>query len=182
MIPQIKIVFCAFEIILRLLNNILSQKRWKFGLWNLSIWTSELYWCIFSLQHLGSKSSRNQKLGRQLWNLSEAGKVKILTRVRCMQQPKKMLYLGQGNLWTGQGALPVVQMSINFKLICWKKEEVKLCLSKQLTKKLINNCASRNVPFPCLETEMSRFKSTNHSTPSFKQNKKEHTTMDYSIL
>ena len=50
----------------------------------------------------------------------------------------------------GEGALPLVQLSINFKLSCWKRRKQKLCFSKQLIKKLIANCTSDSAPSPCI--------------------------------
>ena len=52
----------------------------------------------------------------------------------------------------GEGALPLMQLSINFKLSCWNRRTYKLCSSKQLILKLIDNCKSGSVP--CIEISL----------------------------
>ena len=46
----------------------------------------------------------------------------------------------QGNLYTVESALPLVQLSINSTLSNWKNRKDKSCFSKQLIKKLIDHC------------------------------------------
>ena len=47
---------------------------------------------------------------------------------------KKNWKMVQGNLYTGEGALLLVQLSINFKLSCWKKRKRKYCFENNLSK------------------------------------------------
>ena len=51
-----------------------------------------------------------------------------------------------GNLYTGEGTLPIVPLAISSKLSGWGKE--KSCFSKKLTKKLINHLTSGSAPSP----------------------------------
>ena len=46
----------------------------------------------------------------------------------------------------GAGALPLLYLSIIVKLSCWRRRKLKLCFSKQLIKKMIDNCKSSCAP------------------------------------
>ena len=54
----------------------------------------------------------------------------------------------------GEGALSLVQLSINSKLCCWKRKNYKLCWSKQVIKKLFDNYTSGSAPSSCIEISL----------------------------
>ena len=54
----------------------------------------------------------------------------------------------------GEGGHQLVQLSINFKHSCWRRKKKKLCFSKQLIEKLIDNCTSGSAPSRCIEISL----------------------------
>ena len=53
----------------------------------------------------------------------------------------------QGNLYLGEGALPIVQLLINFLMSCFEKHDFYFLFFQQLSLKLNDNCTSGNLPW-----------------------------------
>ena len=58
----------------------------------------------------------------------------------------KIIFLDQGNPYTRESALLLVQLSMNSKRSCWRNRKEKSCFSKRLIKKLIDHCISSSAP------------------------------------
>ena len=59
----------------------------------------------------------------------------------------------QVNLYLGEGALPIVQLLINFLMSCFEKHDFSFFFFQQLSLKLNDNCTSGNLPW----IKISRF-------------------------
>ena len=54
----------------------------------------------------------------------------------------------------GEGALPLVQLPISFKICCFGKHSLYFLIFQQLSLKLIDNCKSGGAPSPCIEISL----------------------------
>ena len=69
----------------------------------------------------------------------------------------KISMVGAGeSLYRGKADYHLCSCQSTFGLAVGKEENKKLCFSKQLIKKLIDNCTSGSQPSPCIEISLHR--------------------------